>query len=471
MKNNNIVATILGMFIFLAGSIIFIFAIFCEATENLKNGILFSSIFSIILFIVVFILAKKVLFKEYESKQKLEDKENELNKTNYIDPLTSLPNRKKFFEDLDNAKGIILIDLDDFYLLNTIYSKEFGDEFLRKLSHKLLQSSCIDNLYRMGGDEFTFISKKEQDLKSIAECLLKVISDFYIVKDNIMIQTTATISVTYAKPFIETADLGLKYGKKNKLNLVVYSNNLNIFEENKAFLDITMRLKKALKTNNIVPFFQCIKDSNENIVKYEALMRIKDGEKYILPAVFLDVAKKTKIYPELTIHMVNKTFEYMKNKDVKFSFNLSYDDIINKRIYNFVLDKIDNFNKKENIIVELLETERVGSFAYIKKFIDEIHKRGAKVAIDDFGSGYSNFVYLEKLDVDIIKIDGEIVSKILLSDNAMFLVRTIVEFCKKNNIISIAEYVSHREIYLALKELGVDEYQGFYFCKPKENIK
>jgi len=468
MKTNNITIFILAIVIFLAAFIISIFTFFCETSDNLTNEILFSSIFSIVLFIVVFILEKKLLFKEYESKQELK---KERNKINYTDSLTSLPNRKKFFEDLEDAKGIILIDLDDFYLLNTIYSKEFGDEFLRKLSHKLLQSSCIDNLYRMGGDEFTFISKKEQDLKSVAECLLKVISDFYIIKDNIMIQTTATLAVTYSKPFIETADLALKYGKKNKLNLVVYSNSLNIFEENKAFLDVTMRLKKALKTNNIVPFFQCIKDKNEKIVKYEALMRIKDGEKYILPAVFLDIAKKTKIYPELTIHMVNKTFEYMKNKDIKFSFNLSYDDIINKRIYNFILDKIDSFDKKENIIVELLETERVGSFAYIKKFIDEIHKRGAKVAIDDFGSGYSNFVYLEKLNVDIIKIDGEIVSEILLSDNAMFLVRTIVEFCKKNNIVSVAEYVSHREIYNVLKEIGVDEYQGFYFCKPKERIE
>jgi len=470
MKINNLILIILAMFVFLAGGVILIFAMFSEANENLKNGIIFSSIFSIIMFVVLFIVEKKLLLKEYKTKQELDNKQQELDITNYTDKLTSLSNRNKFFQDLPKAKGIILIDLDDFSILNTIYSKEFGDEFLQKLASKLLGSKCIDNLYRMGGDEFAFISKTEEDLKSIAKCLLNVIDRFYIVKDNIMIQITATISVTYSKPFIETADLALKYGKKNKLNLVVFSNNLDMFEQNKTFMDVTMRLKKALKTDNVVPFFQCIKDKNENTIKYEALMRIKEGDKFILPAVFLEIAKKTKIYPELTIQMVKKTFEYMKDKDIPFSFNLSYDDIINKRIYDFIFDLIDKFEKKENIIVELLETEGVHNFAYVKNFIDELHKRGVKISIDDFGSGYSNFVYLEKLNIDIVKIDGSIVSNILSSENAEFLVRTMVEFCKKNGISSVAEFVSHREIFMALRELGVDEYQGFYFCKPKEKI-
>jgi len=471
MKINSIVVIILSIFIFLAGLIIFIFSMFCDSTDALKNGIIYSSIFSLVMFFLIFFLAKKILFKELENQIKLQKTKEQLDKTGIIDDLTNLPNRKKFFEDLENAKGIILIDLDDFAILNSVYSKEVGDEFLKKLAHKLIESSCIDNLYRLGGDEFAYISNKEQELKDTAICLNKIINNFYLMKDNIMIQLPATIAISYKKPFIETADLALKYGKKNRLNIVVYSDDLNIFEENQVFVNMIMRIKQALKTKNVVPFFQCIKDKNENTIKYEALMRIKEKEKYLLPATFLDIAKKTKLYSELTIQMLDKTFEYMKDKNVVFSFNLSYDDIIYRRIYDFVLEKIEKFPNPQNIIVELLETEKIENFEYVKKFIEEIHERGAKVAIDDFGSGYSNFIYLEKLNIDIIKIDGEIVSKILSSDNAMFLVRTIIEFCKKNNIISIAEFVSHREIFLTLKEMGVDEYQGFYFCKPKENIE
>jgi len=404
------------------------------------------------------------------SKPKKEQKEN-IKPINYVDNLTGLFNREKFFIDLKEAKGIVLIDIDDFSLLNIVYSREFGDEFLRKLSHKLKENSLIDNLYRISGDEFVIISYEEKDLKYLAETILNVINDFYIVKDNILIQVTATIAISYKEPFIETADVALKYGKKNRLNLVIYSKELDLFDENKKFVDITMRLKQALKTKQVIPFFQCITDKDGNIVRYEALMRIKEGEKYLLPAMFLNIAKKTKLYSELTFQMIQKTFDYMKDKNISFSINISYDDIINDRIVDSLLDAISNFHKPQNVIIELLETENVKNFDDIKTFIDKIHQKGAKIAIDDFGSGYSNFIYLEKLNVDIIKIDGEIITQILSSDNAMFLVNTIVEFCKKNNIISIAEYVSHRDIFMALKEIDVDEYQGFYFCKPKESIE
>jgi len=467
MKENNNIVFILFISMFLAAGIIGVFTIFCPSSENLKNGIIVSTILSLIVFFIIFLLEKKILFK----KEELKALKKEIDKKNYIDSLTNLPNRNRFFKDLEKAKGVILLDLDDFFLLNSVYSKEVGDEFLKKLANKLNHSDFIDgNLYRMGGDEFGVIIKEEKDLTYIAEMLLKVIENFYITKDNIIIQLTATIALSYKEPLIETADLALKYGKKNKLNIVLFSENLNMFEESQMFLDVTMRIKNALKTDNVVPFFQCIKDKNQKIIRYEALMRIKEKDKYLVPAVFLDVAKKTKLYSELTIHMVTKTFEYMKDKNIPFSINISYDDIINHRIYNFLLEKIEAFPNPKNIIIELLETEAFEKFDYVNSFIHEIKSRGAKIAIDDFGSGYSNFIYLEKLQPDFIKIDGEIVSQILFSENASFLVETIVDFCKKNSIISIAEFVSHREIFIALEEIGIDEYQGFYFCKPQEKI-
>ncbi len=388
-----------------------------------------------------------------------------------LDLLTGLPNRMEFFKHLKKAKGVILIDLDDFSIINNVYSKEIGDAILQKISKKISNIEHIDNLYRMGGDEFAVIFEEEKDLKEIANVILQVIDDFYIKKDNILIQVGATIAISYTKPFIETADLALKYGKKKKLNIVVYSENLGLFEEDEAFLDVIRRLKIAIKENKVIPFFQCIKDNNGDIAQYEALIRIQEGDKFVPPAVFLDIAKRTKIYPELTAIMVQKTFLYMKNKQVNFSINFSYDDILNHRIYKFILDEINRFPDPRRIIVEFVETEAIENFDYIKNFIDTIRQKGCKIAIDDFGSGYNNFTYLEKLKPDIVKIDGSLIQTLLSSDNSSFLVQTIIDFCQKNGIISVAEYVSHREIYMALKEMGVDEYQGFYFCKPAKEIK
>jgi len=465
MKRN--IIYILVSYILLSTIIISVFVFFCDANQNLTNGVILSSILSLIMFFILFIFEKRIVTENIEKEEHL----TKAIKKTKIDELTNLPNRESFFQNLDEAKGIILLDLDDFSILNGVYSKEVGDEFLKKLAYKLRGSRCINNLYRLGGDEFAYISKKEQDLKAVAECLLDIISKFYITKDNFLIQVTATLAITYKEPFIETADLALKFAKKNRLNIAIFSNRLGLFEDNQSFMDITLRIKKGLKSDSIVPFFQCITDKNKQVIMYESLMRIKEGEKYLTPSLFLDIAKKTKLYYELSLKMIEKSFEYMKDKEVPFSINLSFDDIINRRVYNFLFEKIEQFPKKENIIIELVETEAITNFDYVKNFIDKLHSLGVKVAIDDFGSGYSNFIYLEKLDVDFIKIDGEIIKTILLSDNSSFIVRTLVDFCNQNSITLIAEYVEHYEIFTYLKELGVELYQGFYFCKPKEKIE
>ncbi len=469
MKGKEILI-LLFLVMIMSGVVISIFTLLCPFNATLKIAFGMASVFSLVGFVVYFFVLKKVLNIILNQEKANKDLNSRMKQIEFIDKLTQIPNRNKFIKDLDKAKSMILINLDDFSLINDVYSREIGDEFLAKLAHTLSNIDFIDNnLYRLGGDEFAVLFFDESEIKSYAEKLLQIIYNFYMIVDNIMLQVGATIAISYQKPLLETTDLALKYGKKNKINIVIYSNKLEVFEKSQIFLDVTLRLKKALKEDNVVPFFQCVVDKNQKVVKYEALMRIKEGDKYILPNVFLDIAKTTKLYAELSIQMINKTFAYMKNKDIPFSINVSYDDIINERVNKILLQNIDNFEKKENIIIELLETESI-KFDKVKEFIDLLHSKNIKIAIDDFGSGYSNFIYLEKLNPDMIKIDGSIVQKILSSDNAEFLVRIIVDFCKKNNIISIAEFVSHKEIFEDLSEIGVDEFQGFYFCKPKGEI-
>ena len=460
MKNKKIINKMIGLILFTSLVISIIFF----AVNDAKFGIIISLLFLIMVVIFLYLFGDKLfLEKDFEQEVVIDKK--------YIDELTQLPNRQKFFEDLPEAKGLIIIDLDDFSLINTIYGKDTGDEVLKRLSNKLLKSDCIDNLYRIAGDEFAIITTKENDLKGVGECILDIINNFFITKDEFMIQTTATIGVSYTHPLIETADLALKYGKKNRLNLVLYSNNFNLFGNDETFVEVAMRLKSAIKNHNIVPFFQCIKNRDNKTVKYEALMRIKEGDKYLLPTVFLSVSKRIKLYQELTIQMVTKTFDYMIDKNIPFSINLNYEDIINKKIYDFILDKIEAFPHRRNIIIELSDISgKNRSSAYVQKFIEDVHNRGAKIAIDNFGRDYANFTSLEKWDIDILKIDGELISEILSSDNAFLLVRAIVEFCDQNKITSIAQFVSNEDIYRALKEIGVDEFEGFYFCKPKEHI-
>ena len=123
-------------------------------------------------------------------------------------------------------------------------------------------------------------------------------------------------------------------------------------------------------------------------------------------------------------------------------------------------------NITSKIALEIVETEEIINYENTTKTIIELKELGYKIYIDDFGSGYSNFIYLAKIKADAIKIDGSIISTIN-SDKLSYLVaKNIVNFAKEAQIEVIAEHVSTKEIYDTVKALGINKFQGFYFSKP-----
>ncbi|WP_228137731.1 EAL domain-containing protein [Aliarcobacter skirrowii] len=100
-----------------------------------------------------------------------------------------------------------------------------------------------------------------------------------------------------------------------------------------------------------------------------------------------------------------------------------------------------------------------------------VKSKGCKIAIDDFGSGYSNFEYLVKLEADYIKIDGSLIKNIVTQKESFAVVSTIVNFAKQMEIKTIAEFVENEEIYKIIKNIGVDFSQGYYFTQPKKELE
>jgi len=103
----------------------------------------------------------------------------------------------------------------------------------------------------------------------------------------------------------------------------------------------------------------------------------------------------------------------------------------------------------------------------MKKFVFELKDLNVEIALDDFGSGYSNFSRVLELNVDYIKIDGSIISTIDKNNNSLLIAQTITEFSKKLGVKTIAEFIHSKEVYEKAKELGIDEFQGFFFGEPK----
>ena len=197
---------------------------------------------------------------------------------------------------------------------------------------------------------------------------------------------------------------------------------------------------------------------------------IDDDGIAVSPYYFLDIAKKSKQYLKLTKVVVKKSFDYFKDKDFEFSINITIEDIKNENISSYILDMLKEYKIASKVVFEIVESEGIDDFTQVNNFIDDVRKLGCKIAIDDFGSGYSNFEYLIKLNADYIKIDGSLIKDILINKSSQEIVVTIIDFAKRQGFKTIAEFVSDEEIFKKVKDLGIDYVQGYYIDEPRFDI-
>jgi len=473
--------------------------------------IVFMTIFSLVIFLAIFLNLDKYIIKpikdfssvitnitnsnDMKQRIKTDDKIEEIDSIKdvfnsmldsieyqfYNDSLTGLKNRRRLIELLEKKENLALmiVNIDSFQEINDLYGDEAGDKLLIEFSKFLNDVAPQQNaLYRLHSDEFAYVCRGGIDAKEIAY-FASLISDkiskksFYINSKS-EINISATIGIAHGSDMVlPNADTALMVAKRDKKDFLIYDESMAMSKEYEKNFLWNKRLKQAIEEDRIVPVFQPIVDSKtQEIVKYESLMRIKnDDGTFIAPIHFLELAKKNKMYHKLTKIMVDKTFEKFKNIDKQVSINLSVEDILNKEINEYILQKLSICPISHNIVFEIIESEGIENFDEVFKFINDIKNFNTKISIDDFGTGYSNFEYLMKLQVDYIKIDGSMIKNIDVDENSKMITQTIVEFAKKMNIQTVAEFVYSKEIYDEILELDVDFAQGYYFGEPKEDIE
>ncbi|OPJ63303.1 bifunctional diguanylate cyclase/phosphodiesterase [Clostridium chromiireducens] len=414
-------------------------------------------------------------------EEKIKEKTEELEKQYFIDTLTGLENRNKLIKDLSVGKNnkLVIIDIKSFNDINDFYGNTIGDEVLKSFS-ELINLYCTQNNlkgYRINSDIFAIANNegvKEEFIEKI-KLLQHIINNKCLFYEEVKIFITVTMGVALEEESLfEKAEMALNYAKKNRNFFQEYKEELNIYEGIKENIIWTKRIRDAISEDRIVPFFQpIVNNSSGTIEKFEALIRMIDKKngKIISPYFFLDIAKKSGLYKELTVIMLEKTFEVLNKTNYEISINLLFQDIINSEIRTLIIDKLEKANDPKKVVFEIVESEGIENFNEVTEFIREIKKYGSKIAIDDFGTGYSNFSYLMKLNVDYIKIDGSIIKNIHKDKSAELVTKTIVTFAKELGIETVAEFVSDEEIYNKIKELNIDYSQGYYFSEPKYNIE
>lgn len=411
-----------------------------------------------------------------------------LNNRITYDELTGLRTSIILSEDLEQYPNhvIAVLNLSNFKEINSFYGIKLADDILRSVASMLKAYLKDENylLYRIHGDDFAILWINCTD-RSIfihkLENFLDYLSKKEILIDNYTyLNVSATIGIAFsydsAKYSMVNAIMALHHAKEYKKPIVVYNMNLpilNVFKNNIQYTEI---IYQALKNKDIKPFYQKIEGIQDCLevdkAKYEALMRIKDKEGHIIaPGLFLEIAKRSSSYSKLSRLMIELTFRELSNReDCIFSINLALEDMNSVDFLVWFMDRIVYYKIEGRVVVEITEQESVEDFDSVNSFITNIKELGVKIALDDFGSGYSNFSILMKLQIDFLKLDGSLIKNIDKDNNARVIVQTIVQFTKQLHIKTIAEFVSSKEVYDIVKSMGIDYAQGYYIGKPSSTI-
>lgn len=409
-------------------------------------------------------------------------------KTAFMDKLTNVYNRNYLqkYEDFINLNDYILatLDIDYFKKVNDTYGHDAGDKVLKQVAETILQTirQKDDIVIRYGGEEFLILAKTRRNdhlsALNVIERIFHTIQEntFHISADE-SINVTVSIGVnlvpyksrTFSEAF-KQADIAL-YNAKNKGR-----NAIELYDENENTQNVCLSLneiKTAIEENRILCYYQKIVDTQTQALShYEALLRIIDKNgAIVLPERILPSIKGTFILRNITKEVLRICYEQLlKSPTITLNLNLNPHDIIDESILAILKNYAQQPHIAQRIGLEIVESEEITHRDDAKNNLLMLKSLGYKISIDDFGSGYSNFIYLTEIQTDFIKIDGTIIQKILDDKISFLLVKNIVSFAKEAHIKVIAEYVSNEAIYEKIKSLGIEYSQGNFFSTPSPMI-
>ncbi len=404
-----------------------------------------------------------------------------------LNSITNLPNKLALTKEISSGGDTLemfLIKIDNFdenenFYGNKIVSNleiEFTnllDSYFSKINNKTIYH-ISSGKYAVLIDEYANMSKEE--VESYCIDLIELVKNSDISSNKHTFNVSITMSfASNSKTLYEDANEVLSKALSTKKEFLLAS---EVIDDLKKSLYINLKMlnmiKHALKNDGFRPHYQPIFDNrSKTIHKYETLLRMRDDmDNLIYPGPYLlEVAKKGRLYTHITKILIGKVMDKIRETNREFSVNLSSLDIENPKMSSFLLDAIKkNSDITHNLIFELLEDKDTEDYRVVKEFIDIAKSYGVKIAIDDFGSGYSNFMRIIEFEPDIIKIDGSLVCDIATNKNARTTVEMIKLFADRIGAKTVAEYVENEEIYNIINEIGIDYSQGYYIAKATEKL-
>jgi PAS domain S-box-containing protein/diguanylate cyclase (GGDEF)-like protein len=417
----------------------------------------------------------------------LKDQEKRLESQLYTDDLTGLPNRNAFHKAVAQVHDpkMMLLNIDGFSAFNTIYGEAVGDELIVRLGEKLKTMLTEESLqlFRMGGDEFAVLADERisevnfhEDVVMLAHLLnpLQLHSQGHEIRLRISIGAVIASRNDGKRPLVAMASIAMKEAKRRPQRAYYFYSEIADasfrLEQNLATIE---RINYAIKNEKVICHYQPIYDvKNRMITKYESLMRLVDQEGEVhAPGEFIGIAKGAQLYAQLTYQVVLNTLAMAAlHPSLFFTINIDVEDIEDMATASFILDQLYQSTCAERITFELVESQALENNGMVESFLKGVKSMGCKIAIDDFGSGYSNYGYLLKLGVDIIKIDGSLIVDVDKDANKRKIIASIIDISHELGMETVTEYVHSKAVYDIVTELGTDYVQGTYIASAGSQL-
>ncbi|HHY63843.1 MAG TPA: EAL domain-containing protein [Clostridiaceae bacterium] len=410
----------------------------------------------------------------------------------YHDTLTGLPNRLALYEDFEKqitaspgkTAALFIIDSDNFKFINDSMGHSFGDILIKKMGERLTSifKDQGSKIYRLGGDEFvlfTFYDRIDEVFRYAQEIERNFNEPIEIEENTVCITVSVGIATCPANgnsidELIKNADIALYKAKDAGKNCyVLFSDEMH--EKIKQRMLIEKHLRNAIENNELDLYYQPQVDATTgDITGFEALLRWHNRELgFVPPLSFISVAEETRLINPIGKWVLQKACSFLKkihatgNEDVTVAVNVSIFQLLQDDFVDIVEETLYSEGIAPDCLeLEITESILMESFNVISLILRKLKKLGVRIALDDFGKGYSSLSYLRQLPIDTLKIDKCFVDGILSDTESASLTGMIVKLGQNLGLTVIAEGVEEQKQMDFLKENGCHKIQGYLFSKP-----
>lgn len=410
------------------------------------------------------------------------------------DFLTGIPNRYLLLDRLEQALAaarregyivaVLLLDLDNFKIINDTYGHAIGDQLLKSVAHRL--KSVVrsgDTIARLGGDEFVIVLNRIDRLENVilvAEHILSHFSDPFVVEDNEFFVSPSIGLALYpndddsAAALLTKADTAMYHVKdKGRAGFQFFTTEMNTRVVDRMELEVGLR--RALEREEFVIHYQPkVELATRRIQGMEALLRWNHPERGMIPPdTFIPLAEESGLIIMIGEWVLREVCKQLKKwradglPPMTMAVNISARQFKQQDLVERISAILDETGLEASFLeLELTESYLMNNVTEAIAKLHALKGMGLRLSLDDFGTGYSSLGYLKQFPIDVVKIDKSFVDDILANPDDATIVRTIILMAHNLNKAVVAEGVETEEQLHFLTEHSCEMVQGFYFSRP-----